>query len=82
MKVGGFVIVQYEGQSYPGHPVKLPVENETGPTVNCMEKGKKFWKWPQKQAHMVYDWSDVKKVIKAPKLFKRGYFEVPELDNK
>lgn len=77
--VDNFVVVKYNGQKYPGKIVSL---SEEGPTVECMEKGLKFWRWPEKQDCLTYDWADVCQRINPPKIAsKRNQFRVPELDN-
>nr|XP_023024410.1 long-chain fatty acid transport protein 1-like [Leptinotarsa decemlineata] len=53
--IDNFVFVTYNGQKYPGKIVGL---SEDGPTVGCMEKRLKFWRWPEKQECLTYDWVD------------------------
>ncbi|XP_044741169.1 MFS-type transporter clz9-like isoform X3 [Chrysoperla carnea] len=77
--VDNFVIVIYNGQKYPGKIVSI---FDHGPVVECMEKKIKFWRWPEKQDRMAYDWDDVWEKINPPKIAsKRNQFTVPELDN-
>ncbi|KAJ8886087.1 hypothetical protein PR048_012296 [Dryococelus australis] len=73
--------VRYSGEEYPGIFQKLPTNVEKAPTVSCMEKSVKSWKWPKKEDALQYKWEDVIKKIAPPKLLnKRGFFIVPELD--
>lgn len=58
---------------------KLPSGEESGPTIDCMTKTKKSWKWPDKKDLLVYEWADIKKKINPPKLMKRGHFNVAEM---
>ncbi|XP_039287903.1 otolith matrix protein OMM-64-like [Nilaparvata lugens] len=77
--IDNFVIVVYNGQKYPGKIVKIL---DNGPVVECMEKKLKFWRWPEKQDCMEYDWDDICEKINPPKVAsKRNQFAVPELDN-
>lgn len=78
---GDFVVVQYNNVNYPGQITHLPSERSVGPTVKCMEKLSKNWKWPNHEDIMVYTWEDVVQKISPPKNLKRGFFSVPELDN-
>ncbi|KAJ4446734.1 hypothetical protein ANN_13431 [Periplaneta americana] len=80
LKEGEFVIVGYDGQQYPAVVKKLPSGEEEGPTVDCMTKSIKGWKWPAKEDMLVYKWSDVKTRINPPKMCgKKGIFSIPEL---
>lgn len=77
--VDNFVLVKYNGQMYPGKIVSVA---ESGPTVECMEKRLKSWRWPEKVDCMTYPWDDVFSKIKPPTIIsKRNQFAVPELDN-
>lgn len=78
LKEGDFVIVMYEGKHYPGLVTKLPNEGELGPTVDCMSKTKKSWKWPDKKDILVYEWTDKEK-NQPSQAMKRGHFYVPEM---
>lgn len=79
LEEGDFVIVKYAGKHYPGLITKLPSGEESGPTIDCMTKTKKSWKWPDKKDLLVYEWADIKKKINPPKLMKRGHFNVAEM---
>jgi hypothetical protein len=79
LKEGDFVIVMYERKHFPGLVIKLPIEGELGPTVDCMSKTSKSWKWPDKKDVLLYEWAEIKAKISPPKLLKRGHFNVPEM---
>lgn len=79
LKEGDFVVVTYDGKYYPGLVTRLANRDELGPTIDCMCKTKKSWKWPEKKDILVYEWADIKKKINPPKLMKRGHFNVPEM---
>lgn len=82
--IGAFVAVSYNETLYPGCVTcinKTPRDGEHPILVDCMTKGKKSWKWPDRQDILSCDWCDIKKVIKPPTLLRRGYFSVPELDS-
>lgn len=81
LKEGDFVIVMYDRKNFPGLVTKLPSEEEPGPTVDCMTKTSKSWKWPDRKDTLVYEWSDIKRKINPPKLLKRGHFNIPEMAN-
>jgi hypothetical protein len=49
LEEGDFVVVMHEGKHYPGLVTKLPDGKQLGPTVDCMSKTKKSWKWPEKR---------------------------------
>lgn len=77
--VDNFVIILYNKQQYPGRILSL---SDDGPTVECMEKGLKFWRWPKIKDCMEYKWEDIVGKISPPKICsKRNQFTVPELDN-
>lgn len=78
--IDNFVIVLYSGngQQYPGKITKLSKENVT---VECMVKGSKCWRWPDRVDSHEYKWGDVLCKIKPPKIKKRNQFFVPELDS-
>lgn len=76
--VDNFVVVNYNGEKYPGRIVSI---SSSGPIVECMEKKLKFWRWPEKKDTFSYDWEDVYCKIKPPKMVsKRNQFIVPEID--
>lgn len=77
--VEDFVLVLFNGEKYPGRIVRI---SDEGPTVDCMERGFKFWRWPQKEDSIQYDWDDVLCKIDPPKkMSKRNQFSVHEIDN-
>jgi hypothetical protein len=80
LKKGDYVAVEYNGDLFPGKIIELPTNDEPGPSVDCMQKHNKFWRWPEKKDVLLYRWDDIKKAIREPKFIRRGYFSVPELD--
>lgn len=77
LKVNDFVTVLYNGVEFPGLIKELKTD---GPVVDCMEKGRNYWKWPERKDMMEYKWEAIKKIIVPPRLIKRGYFRVRELE--
>lgn len=80
IKVGGHMIVTYEGESFPGKVVAI---NKTKQEVKvvCMEKSLKHWKWPKSEKPEAYKIKDIVKLINAPvSVNKRGSFRVAELE--
>lgn len=76
--VDNFVVVYYNGEKYPGRITNL---SANGPTVECLERKLKFWRWPEKKDTFNYDWKDVLFKINPPKMAsKRNQFTVPEMD--
>ncbi|KAG5896869.1 hypothetical protein JTB14_017683 [Gonioctena quinquepunctata] len=53
MKIGDFVLLLFNGIKYPGKIISI---SEEGPIVDYMEKGNKFWRWPEKKHSILYDW--------------------------
>lgn len=79
LNIGDFVLVTFNANQYPGKIIKI---SEEGPTVDCMEKGIKFWRWPEKNDTFLYSWEDVIMKINEPKMVsKRNQYKVPEIDN-
>lgn len=75
--VNDFVIFNYLGTLYPGLIVKT---SEEGAIIQSMEKTKIFYRWPIKPDELLYQWKDVVMKISTPKLIRRGYFKVKELE--
>ena len=75
-----FVIVQYEGQQFPGKVTS--VESE-GAVVSVLTKCKrKGWKWPQTKDEMLYEWDDIITLHSpAIPLNKRNIFRFPDLED-
>lgn len=71
-----FVLVLYNAEKYPGKIVSI---SEDGPTIECMEKKLKCWKWPERKDVSQYSWEDILCKINPPKIMKRGQFLIPEL---
>lgn len=79
LEIDNFVIVLFNGEKYPGKVVSL---SEKGPTVDCMERKLKYWRWPQKKDVILYDWMDVLRKIDPSKMVsKRNQFYISELDD-
>ena len=78
--VGQFVIVQYEGQKFPGKIVSLDDEGALVSTLRkCNNVG---WAWPTFKDEIDYDWKDVLQCnIEAIRLNNRGAFRVPVLED-
>lgn len=77
--VNNYVIVLFNGEKYPGKIISISQE---GPIVDCMEKGLKFWRWPERKDAIIYEWEDVLCKINSPKVIsKRNQFLIPELQN-
>lgn len=77
-KVGDFVLVKFLEKQFPGRITKI---SNKGPTVDCMEKLSKQWRWPAKKDCIDYEWRDVIAKINPPLLRKRNFFLVPELND-
>lgn len=75
--VGDFVIVMFENKKFPG---RITAIREKGAYVDCIEKKSKSWRWPTKKDCIKYEWGDVIGKIEPPKLCKRNFFGVPDLD--
>nr|CAD7265947.1 unnamed protein product [Timema shepardi] len=63
--VEDFVLILFNGGKYPGKIVSI---SEEGPTVDCMERGLKFWRWPERKDSMEYEWEDIHCKIDPPKM--------------
>lgn len=76
-KIGDFVIVQYEGEYFPG------VVNDTNLTsalVSVMTMSGSGWKWPNEDDEIWYKFNDVMQLIKPPEVSNsRGICLVPEI---
>lgn len=73
---GRWVVVQYEGQFFPGLVVNKTTDRVT---VKCMEKTQKYFRWPAKEDLMSYSYQDLHMNINEPKQLRRGFFHIPEL---
>lgn len=47
--------------------------------VKCLEETQKNYKWPAHPDELFYSLCDIQKIIKEPKMLKRGFYYVPEL---
>lgn len=75
-KVNDFVIFKYIETLYLG----LIITTEEGAIIQSMGKSKTFYRWPVKPNELFYDWKDVIMKINTPKLIRRGYLKVKELE--
>lgn len=77
--VGQYVIVEFEGQLYPGLVAQV---KETTVNVSVFHKsGINKWKWPKERDSIDYKFEEVKQIISTPVPGKRETFSIPELDN-
>lgn len=74
---GDHVLVTWGSQKYPGQVVST---SEEAVLVNCMKKGKMFWRWPMIRDEQLYSWDQLVCKIGVPKFVKKGCFSVPEMD--
>ena len=79
-KEGEFVIVQYEGQKFPGKVTKIESE---GAVVSTLTKCKRSgWKFPQLKDEMLYDWDDIVQLrLKTIPLNNQNFFRFPDLES-
>lgn len=76
--VGNYVVVNFEGNLFPGKVIEKKVG---GYTVSVMERSKKSWKWPSKPDAIFYDAEEVLYSINPPKqISNRGFFQVIGVD--
>ncbi|KAG8278947.1 hypothetical protein J6590_007955 [Homalodisca vitripennis] len=76
LQVGNFVAVEWNGLRFPGIVVQV---SEEGAVVECMERTRKFWKWPAIKDSLSYKWCSIRKKIQPPKVMKRGLFSINDL---
>ncbi|KAH6936086.1 hypothetical protein HPB50_013098 [Hyalomma asiaticum] len=78
LKVDDFVVVNFEGQLFPGRLTEVKPE---GYIVSTMERSKKNWRWPDREDAILYSKEEILYTIESPRLLgKRGIFEVKDLD--
>lgn len=63
--VDNFVVVYYNGEKYHGRITNLLAN---GPTVECLERKLKFWRWPEKKDTFNYGLKDVLSKINPLKM--------------
>lgn len=73
LKEENFVVVQWNGLEFPGITMSV---TDAGAIFECMERTKKFWKWPLVKDSLFYEWASITKIINPPRLMKRGLFHV------
>lgn len=77
LKVGDFVIVNYENNYYPGSVTAIGEEKIL---INSMTRSGINWKWPDEKDEIWYDSIEIMEVIQPPKkINKRGCFQVEEI---
>ena len=76
---GDYVLVEYDGQKYPGQIIEKLV---SGARVKCMAKMGRSWRWPARPDELTYAWSTVLQKITPPiAISKRSnQFVVSELN--
>lgn len=72
-----FVIFNYMETLYPDRVSSIEPD---GANIQSMEKTRTFYRWPEKVDEIFYPWKDIMMKIKPPKLVRRGFFRVEELD--
>lgn len=78
-KAGQYVLVNYEGERYPGRITK---KTSDGFIVSAKQKTGKVghWKWPQKLDEIEYSLEEmVQEINPSQQMSSRGIFAVPEL---
>ena len=75
--VGNFVIVDFEGDLYPGKVIDI---GDDGLNVSVLHKSGLNWRWPKAVDAIHYSRSEIKKKISEPLPGRRGIFCVPELN--
>lgn len=79
-EIGDFVVVEYEGEYFPGN-----VEDTNGQDYKvgtmCIS-GVCGWKWPEKPDYCWYKLESIKEIIPAPSLIMniRGVVQMPEIE--
>ena len=78
-KRGDFVIVKYDQKFFPGEI--LANYDESAEVKVMASSGPKFWKWPDRDDILMYQWKDVLKKIDPPVIVSnRGTYEVKDLE--
>lgn len=79
LTVGQYVLVNYEGELYPGKIIEIKSSDEI--LVSAMEKSGVNWKWPAQCDEIYYAKDEIVQIINSPKqLGRRGIYRVHELD--
>ncbi|KAH6945328.1 hypothetical protein HPB50_007882 [Hyalomma asiaticum] len=72
-KVDDLVVVNFEGQLFPGRLTQVKPE---GYIVSTMERPKKNWRWPDREDDILYSKEEILYTIESPRpVGKRGIFE-------
>lgn len=73
-----FVVVNFEGQLFPGRVMEVKPE---GYMVSTMERTKKNWRWPDREDTILYSKEEILYTIESPRpVGRRGIFDVKDLD--
>ena len=72
-KVGMWVLVKYDEETYPGQVVE--VESESTVKVNVMHRSGMYFKWPEKEDSIFYEVGQIVRTIDPPIVYGlRGQF--------
>ena len=75
--VGEWVLVEYDGQLYPGEVIAI---DNYEFTVNIMVKAGKHWKWPDNIDQIYFPREKLIRKLNAPEVVNvRGHFSFHEL---
>lgn len=74
--VGDYVIIQYEGEFFPGIVLKT---KDSEYEVKTMTMSGKYWKWPKKDDILWYTKDDTLKICPPSIIDNKGNYEVPEI---
>ena len=75
--VGQHVLVNYDGELYPG---EITAREDDGYLVSAIEKTGRYWKWPARADKTVNAPEEIFQTINPPtKIGRRSIFSVPEL---
>ena len=81
VSVGDFVIVSYEGSSFPGKVTEVDEEGAKVSTLTKCGRGK-GWRWPAPADEIDYKWDKiVKSNVQFISINNRGHFRVPALES-
>ena len=75
VNVGHWVVVNFEGATYPGEVVEVQSMNHV--TVNVMHQSGKGWRWPDNPDMIPYDIDEIlKKIRPLVPTGSRGQFHI------
>lgn len=79
IKLSSYVIVNYEGEFFPG--IVEGINNEEYIINTMCMSGPSHWKWPEKKDTCTYTINDIVETIDVPMMVNvRGTMSVPEID--